>query len=227
MGWTGSIWLRIGTSGGLLWKRWWTFGFHKMLGSSWVAAQLAVSQDGLSSVNKQVYCPHFQGTLTPSDFTLNIETVCSSKTFVTIYQTIRHHIPENRSFNIQLLEDLLYAANSVSVLSALYFKKKHTLFPPRLLSSYKISCCNVLHPVPSNAIFHFMFFVAVRMKHRIKARTLSRPSLCLHSVQRLNNVLEFRAYLNSLFTCLLCGQGRCKRYPNYLSPHMTELWIYN
>jgi hypothetical protein len=26
----------------------WTFGFHKMLGSSWVAAQLAASQEGLS-----------------------------------------------------------------------------------------------------------------------------------------------------------------------------------
>jgi hypothetical protein len=27
--WSGLIWLRIGTSGGLLWTRWWTFGFHK------------------------------------------------------------------------------------------------------------------------------------------------------------------------------------------------------
>jgi len=26
---TGFIWLRIRTSGGLLWKRCWTFGFHK------------------------------------------------------------------------------------------------------------------------------------------------------------------------------------------------------
>jgi hypothetical protein len=30
--WTGSIWLRVGTGGGLLWIRWWTFEFHKMLG---------------------------------------------------------------------------------------------------------------------------------------------------------------------------------------------------
>jgi hypothetical protein len=36
MVWTGSIWLRIGASGGLLWTRWWNFGFHKMLGSSLV-----------------------------------------------------------------------------------------------------------------------------------------------------------------------------------------------
>jgi hypothetical protein len=25
--WRGFSWLGIGTSGGLLWKRWWTFGF--------------------------------------------------------------------------------------------------------------------------------------------------------------------------------------------------------
>jgi hypothetical protein len=35
--WTGLIWLRIGTGGGLLWIRWWTFGSHKMRGVSWVA----------------------------------------------------------------------------------------------------------------------------------------------------------------------------------------------
>jgi hypothetical protein len=48
--WTWLIWLRIGNSGGLLWKRKWTFRFHKMLGSSSVAAQLAASQEGLSSM---------------------------------------------------------------------------------------------------------------------------------------------------------------------------------
>jgi hypothetical protein len=56
IGWDGVEWidvaLRIGTSGGLLWPRWWTLWFHKMLGSSWVAAQLAGSQEGLSSVSK-------------------------------------------------------------------------------------------------------------------------------------------------------------------------------
>jgi hypothetical protein len=56
--WTASIWLRIGTSGGLLWTRWWTFGFHKMLGNSWVAAQLVASQERLSSV-KLVNTPYF------------------------------------------------------------------------------------------------------------------------------------------------------------------------
>jgi hypothetical protein len=50
--WIGLIRLRIRTSGGLLWTRNWTFGFHNMLGSSWVAAQLAASREGLSSVSK-------------------------------------------------------------------------------------------------------------------------------------------------------------------------------
>jgi hypothetical protein len=50
--WIGLIWLRIGTSGGLLRKRWWTFVFHKMLGSFWVAAQLAASEKGLSSMSE-------------------------------------------------------------------------------------------------------------------------------------------------------------------------------
>jgi hypothetical protein len=54
MEWTGLIWLRIGTSGGFLWIRYWTFGFHEILGSSWGAAQLAAPQEGLSSVSKQV-----------------------------------------------------------------------------------------------------------------------------------------------------------------------------
>jgi hypothetical protein len=48
----GSIWLRIGTGGGLMWAWWWTSGFHKMLGSSRVAAQLAASQEGLSSMSE-------------------------------------------------------------------------------------------------------------------------------------------------------------------------------
>jgi hypothetical protein len=50
----GSIWLRIGTGGGLMWTRWWTSGFHKMLGSSQVAAQLAASPEGLSSMSEWV-----------------------------------------------------------------------------------------------------------------------------------------------------------------------------
>ena len=35
-GWS---WLRIGTGGGHLWVRWGTFGFHKLRGISWLAAE--------------------------------------------------------------------------------------------------------------------------------------------------------------------------------------------
>jgi hypothetical protein len=53
MGWGFElIWLRIGTSGGLLWIRCWPFGFREMLGSSWVAARLLAPQEGLSSLSK-------------------------------------------------------------------------------------------------------------------------------------------------------------------------------
>ena len=48
--WTGSIWLRIRTGGGLLWMRKWTFGFHNIRGISWVAEDLLVSEKGLCSM---------------------------------------------------------------------------------------------------------------------------------------------------------------------------------
>jgi hypothetical protein len=44
------IWLRIGTCGGLLWTRWWTFGLRKRQGISWLDEWLLASQDGLSSM---------------------------------------------------------------------------------------------------------------------------------------------------------------------------------
>jgi hypothetical protein len=42
--------LRIGTDGGLLWMRQWTFGFHKMREISWLAEELLASQNGLCSM---------------------------------------------------------------------------------------------------------------------------------------------------------------------------------
>jgi len=44
------IWLRMGTGGGILWKRHWAFGFHKMCGVSWLAENVLASQESLSSV---------------------------------------------------------------------------------------------------------------------------------------------------------------------------------
>jgi len=48
--WTGLMWLRIGTGGGHLWVRWWTFGSRKMPGISWLAANRLASQEGLWSM---------------------------------------------------------------------------------------------------------------------------------------------------------------------------------
>jgi len=45
--WTDSGWLRIGTGGGHLRMRKWTFGFHKKRGIPWLAEKLLSSQEGL------------------------------------------------------------------------------------------------------------------------------------------------------------------------------------
>jgi hypothetical protein len=49
--WNGFVWLRIGTSGGLLWTQKWTFRFHKRRGISWLAEWLLASQ-GLCSMSQ-------------------------------------------------------------------------------------------------------------------------------------------------------------------------------
>jgi hypothetical protein len=54
--WTGSIWLRIGTGGGLLSIWLWTFGFHKMRGISWVAQDVLASQEGHCSMELVSEC---------------------------------------------------------------------------------------------------------------------------------------------------------------------------
>jgi hypothetical protein len=53
--WTGLIWLRIGTGGGVLWMRQRSSGFHKMRGISWLAEGLLASQEGLSCVDLFIY----------------------------------------------------------------------------------------------------------------------------------------------------------------------------
>jgi len=35
--WTGFMWPRIGSTGGFLWARSWSFGFHNRRGISWLA----------------------------------------------------------------------------------------------------------------------------------------------------------------------------------------------
>jgi hypothetical protein len=48
--WTGLVLLRIGTSGELLWIRYWNFGLHKMLRNYRVFKQLGISRVVLSSM---------------------------------------------------------------------------------------------------------------------------------------------------------------------------------
>jgi hypothetical protein len=63
--WTGSIWLMIGTGGGLLWMRWWNLEFHKMRWISWVGEELLASQEGLSSV--ELFTQYTKGLICGSD----------------------------------------------------------------------------------------------------------------------------------------------------------------
>jgi hypothetical protein len=44
------IWFVIGTTRELLWTRWWTFWFHKMLGNCWVVERQAISEQELISM---------------------------------------------------------------------------------------------------------------------------------------------------------------------------------
>jgi hypothetical protein len=46
--WTGLVWRRLRTAVGLLWKRQWTYEFHKMRGTSWLVEEVRTSQEGLS-----------------------------------------------------------------------------------------------------------------------------------------------------------------------------------
>jgi hypothetical protein len=73
MVWIGLIWLRIGTSGGLLWTRKWNFGFHKIW-KSWVTERQADSQEGLSSIELVIYLCGFRSRIG----TLHLWIVCAS-----------------------------------------------------------------------------------------------------------------------------------------------------
>jgi hypothetical protein len=48
--WTRMSWIRTGTSGGHMWLRQWTFGFHTIWGISWLAENPLASQEGLCSL---------------------------------------------------------------------------------------------------------------------------------------------------------------------------------
>jgi hypothetical protein len=54
--WTGLIWRRTGTGGGVSWTRQWIFGSHKMWGISWLAENRFASQEGFWSVQVPSRC---------------------------------------------------------------------------------------------------------------------------------------------------------------------------
>jgi hypothetical protein len=43
------MWLRMDTGNRLLWMRWWTIGYRKMQGISWLAEERLAPQEGLCS----------------------------------------------------------------------------------------------------------------------------------------------------------------------------------
>jgi hypothetical protein len=52
-------WLKIRTSGGLFWTRWWTCRFHKRVRISWPGLGILASQQGICSVD--FYIPSMNG----------------------------------------------------------------------------------------------------------------------------------------------------------------------
>jgi hypothetical protein len=56
--WTGLVWLRIGAGVELLWIRYWTLGFHKMLQNYRVSKQQGISRVVLSSMELVSYVRH-------------------------------------------------------------------------------------------------------------------------------------------------------------------------
>jgi hypothetical protein len=74
--WAAFIWLRVETSGGLLWRRHWTFGFSMMLGNSWMDERLMASWKGLSSM--ELLCVGLRNWITTFAF---VSEMPNSKTY--------------------------------------------------------------------------------------------------------------------------------------------------
>jgi hypothetical protein len=125
--WTGLVWLRIGTGGELLWIRYWTFGFHKMLGNYRASWQLRASPAVLSSIEfvrdteccgtssgtlRMDICPHWRRSaylvwLIRFGLLLYVEAIHCAETSVNSWRFMWLFIPEDRrrfrsSFNIRL-----------------------------------------------------------------------------------------------------------------------------
>jgi hypothetical protein len=91
MGRTGFVWLRVGSSGGILWALWWTFGFHKKAGyflTRWVTTfQISTPwSEWVSKVSKSVELSWFLSCQSSGEETEETEFYvyeCVSKSFRT------------------------------------------------------------------------------------------------------------------------------------------------
>jgi hypothetical protein len=119
--WTGLIWLRTGTCGRHLLMQWWTFGFHKMWGISWLAENGLASQEEVR-VNPvpTSFCPRLQSTsASPDNKTL---TAVRLKTFKEGMCVIIWSLPVCETRNLHYLLHrkgcaiILQAASSVTTL---------------------------------------------------------------------------------------------------------------
>jgi hypothetical protein len=127
------IWFVIGTNGGLLWTRKWTFEWHEILGNSWVAARLAASQEGFSSMQllSWLNC-HMFGVYIPCFFNSEIQ---FSKYFSFLFITnfsfliLLPHIRTDFVFDVEILyvcfSDIVYLC---SVLKSVMVMKSYLLF---------------------------------------------------------------------------------------------------
>jgi hypothetical protein len=140
--WTGSIWLRIGTGGGLLWIRWWTFGFHKVWGISWLAENLLASQEWLCFLELVTYLV----------MTLREQDLC-----VCVCVCVDPEDESSKLFrNVSYPFTSLHSIISLKILSAPCVG----LEPLKWAWLRIVFCCSsdVLTTAPS-AIFHFMQLV--------------------------------------------------------------------
>jgi hypothetical protein len=92
---TGSMLLKIGTGGGLLWIRRWTFGFHKLLGISWIADVLA-SQEALCSMQLVIWLKHPQR-------------LKNSATYSSYFLTLKIGLRTKRAFQILVVFETMSA----------------------------------------------------------------------------------------------------------------------
>jgi hypothetical protein len=139
--WSAFIFLRIRTSGGLLWQRQLTFGFHINWGQFFVGFEVFTAVIAKSYIFWDVtlystvkvsrrfrgtYCLHLQQSSTccllllvsclTYSSTLKMEAVHCSETSVDFHRTTRRHISGNKT----LLEKLLFSRVTVIIMTEIF-----------------------------------------------------------------------------------------------------------